>query len=146
MAEFGFQGQSALALDAKGRLTVPVRYRETLDQRAQGKPLTLVKHPDGCLMVFPEPAWLSFRTQIAELTEDSKRWKRFFLGAMDVEVDGAARLLIPPELRAFALLDKDVVLLGLDTHFELWDSRRHAAQEQEAMNRGLPEALKNLTY
>ena len=147
MADFGFQGQSALALDAKGRLTVPVRHREPLAQRTQGKPITITKHPDGCLLVFAEPDWIHFRQQVAVLPEDAKSWKRFFLGgAMDVELDATARVLVPPELRAFAAMDKDVVLLGLDTHFELWDARRHAAQETEAMQKGLPDALKNLTY
>ena len=115
--------------------------------KRQHKPLTITKHPDGCLLVFAEPDWMRFRQQVAVLPEDAKSWKRFFLGgAMDVELDATARVLVPPELRAFAAMDKDVVLLGLDTHFELWDARRHASQETEAMQKGLPEALKSLTY
>lgn len=147
MAEFGFQGPSALALDAKGRLAVPVRHREPLTLRTQGRPITVTKHPHGCLLVFPYPDWLNFRSHVAVLPEDAVGWKRFFLGgAMDVELDSAARLLIPPELRTFAELDKDVMLLGMDTHFELWDVKRHAAQEADVMKQPLPDALKNLTY
>ena len=64
VANFVFQGASALALDAKGRLSVPARHRDVLMATAQGQ-LTITKHPEGCLMVFPRPAWESFRDKIA---------------------------------------------------------------------------------
>lgn len=109
--------------------------------------MTVTKHPQGCLLVFPHPDWLNFRAHVAALPEEAKGWKRFFIGgAMDVEVDSAARALIPPELRAFAALDRDVMLLGMDTHFELWDVARHTAQEADVMQQGLPDALKKLNY
>lgn len=146
MADFGFQGPSALALDAKGRLTVPVRHREALAALCQGQ-LTVTKHPDGCLLLFPRPGWESFRQQIAAWPQNAIGWKRIFLGnAMDVEVDAAARILVPPELRSAAGLEKDVMLLGMDTHFELWDVARYAAHEAAVMQQGLPQALQDLSY
>lgn len=146
MADFVFQGASALALDAKGRLVVPARHREVLTALAKGQ-LTLTKHPQGCLMLFPRPAWEGFRDKIAALPMPAAGWKRIFLGnAMDVEVDAASRVLISPELRAAAGLSKDVMLLGMGSHFELWDAARYAAHEAEVMQQGLPEALRDFSF
>jgi len=74
-------------------------------------------------------------------------WKRVFLGnAMDVEIDSAARVLVSPELRESAGLDKDVVLLGMGSHFELWDKKTHAAQEAEVLAGPMPDALKDFSF
>ena len=100
-----FQGSSALALDGKGRMTVPARHREALAALSSNQ-LTLTQHPVGCLLVFPRPAWEGFRTQLLGLPMEADGWRRFFVGsAVDVEVDSAARVLVPPELRAMAGLD-----------------------------------------
>nr|WP_297352682.1 division/cell wall cluster transcriptional repressor MraZ [uncultured Caldimonas sp.] len=141
-----FQGASALALDAKGRLSVPARHRDVLSAMAQGQ-LTITKHPEGCLMVFPRPAWESFRDKIAALPMSAAGWKRIFLGnAMDVEIDASSRVLISPELRAAAGLTKDVMLLGMGSHFELWDAARYAAHEAEVMQQGMPDVLKDFSF
>lgn len=146
MAQFVFQGASALALDAKGRLAVPARHREVLAALAEGQ-LTLTKHPDGCLLVFPRPAWETFRDKVAALPMAAQGWKRVFLGyAMDTQIDSASRVLISPELRAAAGLNKDVVLLGMGSHFELWDRERYAAHEAEVMQQGLPDALRDFSF
>src|SRR6185369_15138137 len=124
-----FQGASALALDAKGRLTVPARHRDVLRATANDQ-LTVTKHPDGCLLVFPRPVWEGFRDKVAALPMSADGWKRIFLGsAMDVDIDSASRVLVSPELRAAAGLSKDVMLLGMGTRFELWDAQRYAAHE-----------------
>lgn len=141
-----FQGASALSLDAKGRLTVPARHRDVLAALCAGQ-LTLTKHPEGCLMVFPRPAWEQFRDKIAALPMSAAGWKRIFLGnALDVEIDGASRVLISPELRAAAGLNKDVMLLGMGSHFELWDAERYAAHEAAVMQQGMPEVLKDFSF
>ncbi|GIX23329.1 MAG: transcriptional regulator MraZ [Caldimonas sp.] len=141
-----FQGASALSLDAKGRLTVPARHRDVLAALCAGR-LTLTKHPEGCLMVFPRPAWEQFRDKIAALPMSAAGWKRIFLGnAQDVEIDGASRVLISPELRAAAGLNKDVMLLGMGSHFELWDAERYAAHEAAVMQQGMPEVLKDFSF
>ena len=135
-----------MALDAKGRLSVPARHRDVLAAMAQGQ-LTITKHPEGCLMVFPRPAWESFRDKIAALPMSAAGWKRIFLGnAMDVEIDSASRVLISPELRAAAGLTKEVMLLGMGSHFELWDAARYAAHEAEVMQQGMPDVLKDFSF
>lgn len=146
MANFVFQGASALAMDAKGRLAVPTRHREVLQALCAGQ-LTVTKHPEGCLMVFPRPAWETFRDRIAALPMSAAGWKRVFLGnAQDVEIDAAARVLIAPELRAAAGLSKDVMLLGMGSHFELWDAAAYAAHEARVMESDLPDALKDFSF
>jgi len=146
VAQFVFQGASALALDAKGRLVVPARHREVLAALAQGQ-LTLTKHPQGCLLVFPRPSWEGFRDKIAALPMQAVGWKRIFLGnAMDVEIDASSRVLVSPELRAAAGLTKDVLLLGMGSHFELWDAERYAAHEAEVMQQGLPDVLQDFSF
>ncbi|MBV8123267.1 MAG: division/cell wall cluster transcriptional repressor MraZ [Burkholderiaceae bacterium] len=141
-----FQGASALAMDAKGRLTVPTRHREVLMALCEGQ-LTLTKHPDGCLMVFPRPAWESFRDRIAALPMSAAGWKRVFLGnAQDVEIDSAARMLVAPELRLSASLQKDVMLLGMGSHFELWDAQAYAAHEAKVMQSDMPDALMDFSF
>ena len=146
MADVVFQGASALALDAKGRLAVPARHRDVLQALAQGQ-LTLTKHPDGCLLVFPRAAWEQFRERVAALPMAATAWKRIFLGnAMDATLDATSRLLISPELRAAAGLSKEVMLLGMGSHFELWDAQRHAAHEAEVMQSAMPDSLKSFSF
>lgn len=125
---------------------MPVRYRDVLGERAAGR-LTVTKHPDGCLLIFPRPEWDCFRERIAALPMQAHWWKRIFLGnAQDIELDAAARVLVAPELRSAAGLEKDAVLLGMGSHFELWDAATYAAKEAEAMQAGMPEALKDFSF
>jgi MraZ protein len=141
-----FQGASALSMDAKGRLAVPVRHRDALQALCEGQ-LTITKNPDGCLMIFPRPAWEAFRDKIAALPMSAAGWKRIFLGnAQDVEIDSAARVLVAPELRVAAGIQKDVMLLGMGSHFELWDAERYAAHEAAVMAEPMPQALQDFTF
>lgn len=141
-----FQGASSLSLDAKGRLSVPTRHRDALMEQAGGQ-LTITKHPDGCLMVFPRPEWERFRERIAQLPMSAQWWKRIFLGnAMDVEMDGTGRVLVSPELREAAGITKDTVLLGMGSHFELWDKATYDAKEAAAMQAGMPDVLKDFAF
>lgn len=141
-----FQGASSLSLDAKGRLSVPTRHREVLGATAQGA-LTITKHPHGCLMVFPRPEWERFRERIAALPMSAQWWKRMFLGnAMDVEMDGTGRVLVSPELREAAGISKDVMLLGMGNHFELWDKATYEAKEAEAMSGAMPDVFRDFSF
>jgi len=141
-----FQGAAALSLDAKGRMSVPARHRDLLQALCDGQ-LTITKHPDGCLMVFPRPAWEAFRDKVAALPMSASGWKRIFLGnAMDVEIDGSARVLISPELRTAAGLSKEVMLLGMGSHFELWDAERYAAHEATVMAQPVPQVLSDFSF
>lgn len=141
-----FQGASCLSLDVKGRLSVPTRHRDVLSATASSQ-LTITKHPHGCLMVFPRPEWEKFRDRIAALPMQAQWWKRIFLGnAMDVEMDGSGRVLISPELRTAAGIQKDAVLLGMGGYFELWDAATYAAQEAEAMKGDMPDVFKDFSF
>jgi MraZ protein len=141
-----FQGASALALDAKGRLSVPTRHREVLSATAGGQ-LTITRHPDGCLMIFPRPEWEKFRERIAQVPMSAQWVKRIFLGnAMDVEMDGTGRILISPELRAATGITKDTVLMGLGSYFELWDRATHDAKEAQALQSEVPQAFKDFSF
>jgi MraZ protein len=141
-----FQGSSALALDAKGRLGIPTRYRDLLLAQAEGK-LTLTRHPDGCLLLYPRAVWLSKREEISAFPASARAFQRLLLGnALDVEMDGSARVLISPELRRAAGLDKDVMLLGMGAHFELWDAVRLAQHEADALAQGLPDSVGGFSF
>ena len=141
-----FQGASSLSLDAKGRLSVPTRYRDVLSAAAGGL-LTLTKHPHGCLMVFPRPEWEKFRERVANLPMSAQWWKRIFLGnAMDVEIDGTGRVLVSPELRVAAGISRDTMLLGMGNHFELWDKATYEAQESQAMQGAMPDVFKDFSF
>lgn len=141
-----FQGASSLSLDAKGRLSVPTRHRDVLSATASGQ-LTITKHPQGCLMIFPRPEWEKFRERIAALPMDAQWWKRIFLGnAMDVELDGTGRVLVSPELRGAAGIAKDAVLLGMGSYFELWDQVTYDAEEAKAMQGHMPDVFKDFSF
>ena len=146
MADFVFQGCSALLLDGKGRISVPARHRDALAALSSNQ-LTLTQHPAGCLLVFPRPAWEGFRTQLLGLPMEADGWLRFFVGsAVDVEVDSAARVLVPPELRTAAGLDKDVLLLGMGQRLELWDAARYAAHQAQVTAGPMPDAIKSFVF
>lgn len=133
-----------LTLDGKGRITVPARWRELLMTTVDGK-LVVAKHADGCLALYPLPVWEQLEVQLLSLASQDDAWRRFLIGsATDVEIDSAARVLIPPELRDWAGLEKDIKFMGVGPHFELWDKARYEAKEAEALALGRPEALRNL--
>jgi MraZ protein len=141
-----FQGASALNLDAKGRMSVPAKHRDALLVQGEGR-ITLTKHPDGCLLLFPRPEWENFRSRVAQLPMDAHWWRRIFLGnAVDLDLDSAGRILVSPELRTAADISKEVILLGMGSHLELWDAATYAAKEQAAIAQGMPEALKQFNF
>jgi MraZ protein len=139
-----FRGGPVLTLDGKGRLTVPARWREQLLQSANGQ-LIVCKNPDGCLSLFPLPTWEPFEASLLALPVEFDAWRRIYIGsATDVEIDSGSRVLIPPELRAWACLEKDVKFMGVGPNFELWDAVRYDAREVAAIAAGRPEAVKSL--
>ena len=141
-----FQGASAINLDAKGRMSIPAKHRDALTVQCEGR-MTLTKHPHGCLLFFPRPVWEQHRDQIAAWPMSARAWQRIFLGnACDVEVDSAGRVLISPELRAAVGLEKEVMMLGMGTHFEIWDAAKLAESEAEAGAGGMPEVLSNFSF
>ncbi len=141
-----FQGASSLNLDAKGRLSVPSRHRDALTIQCEGR-VTLTRHPHGCLLLFPRPVWEAHREQIAAWPMSARAWQRIFLGnASDVEFDSAGRILIAPELRAAVGLARDVMLIGMGSHFEVWDAAKLAESESQAVASGMPDVLNNFSF
>ena len=141
-----FQGASALTLDSKGRMSVPARHRDALVVQGEGR-VTLTKQPDGCLLLFPRPEWEAFRARIAQLPMDAHWWRRIFLGnASEIDLDNSGRILISPELRTAAALEREIILLGMGSHLELWDANSYATKEQAAIANGMPDALKQFTF
>ncbi len=141
-----YQGASSLRLDAKGRMSVPTRHRDALLIQCEGR-VTLTKHPHGCLLLFPRPVWESHREQIASWPMSARAWQRIFLGnASDVEFDSAGRLLIAPELRTAVGLSRDVMLLGMGSHFEIWDAAKLDDSEAQAIAEGMPDVLSNFSF
>lgn len=110
---------------------MPTKYREDLHALSQGK-MKITRHPQGCLMLFPKPDWERFSKQISGLPMSASWTKRLFLGhALDAELDSAGRILVPPELRVTECIEKEALLLGVGSYFELWNRARY--QEKEAM-------------
>lgn len=125
---------------------MPSRHREVLAAIAVNQ-LTVTKHPEGALMIFPRPSWEQFRDRVAALPMSASGWKRVFLGnAQDVEIDASSRVLIAPELRKSTGLEKDVMLLGMGSYFELWDAVKYAEHEAKVMQSELPDALKDFSF
>ena len=119
-----FRGATSLSLDAKSRLAVPTKHREALQLECAGN-LVLTAHPHRCLLLYPQPAWEPIQVKMMALSsfdKQSSALQRLLVGfAEDVMLDGAGRMLVSPVLREFAGLDKEVMLVGQGSHFELWN-------------------------
>jgi MraZ protein len=143
-----FQGATALNLDAKGRLAVPTRHRDGL-QSGSGDKQVLTAHPHRCLLLYPAPAWEPIRSRIMSFSSfdaQASLWKRLLVGfAEEIELDGAGRLLVSPELRKFASLEKAVMMVGQGSHFEIWSQDAWEKQlEQLGTNpEKLPPGMEN---
>lgn len=135
-----FQGASAVSLDAKGRLAIPTKHRDAI---AQDGTLVLTAHPDGCLLMYPDSAWQPIRAKVMafpSMDRQASLWKRLLVGfAEDVQLDSAGRVLISPELRAYAKLDKHVMFVGQGSHFELWDEAAWQQQLDALLKGGSPQ-------
>ncbi|MCI5740058.1 MAG: division/cell wall cluster transcriptional repressor MraZ [Lachnospiraceae bacterium] len=118
-----FMGEYNHTIDAKGRMIVPSKFRELL-----GNEFVVTKGLDGCLFVYPNEEWKNieekFRT-VPLTTKDARKFSRFFFaGAATCEVDKQGRILIPPVLREFADIQKDVVSVGVLNRIEIWSKDR----------------------
>lgn len=118
-----YTGEYNHTVDAKGRLIVPSRFRELL-----GDEFMVTKGFDGCLFVFSNDEWVAFSDKFRDLplsSKDARKLTRFFFaGASSCEVDKQGRILIPPTLREYADLQKDVVSTGAREHIEIWNKDR----------------------
>ncbi len=127
-------------------MSIPAKHRDALAIQCEGR-LTLTRHPDGCLLFFPRPVWENHRVQIAAWPMAARAWQRIYLGnACDVELDSAGRVLIAPELRNGAGLGREVMMIGMGAHFEIWDAATLADKEQQAIATGAPDVLSNFSF
>lgn len=114
-----FMGEYNHTIDAKGRLIIPSKFRETL-----GDEFVVTKGLDGCLFVYPNEEWSAFEEKLRTLpltNKNARQFSRFFLaGAASCEEDKQGRILIPGVLREFAQLEKEVVLVGVLSRIEIW--------------------------
>lgn len=150
-----FRGINALTLDAKGRLAMPAKYRETLTQACQGRLVATIDTEESCLLIYPEPQWQEIQAKVEALPSFNKaarRMQRLLIGyASDLEMDGNGRMLIPTLLREYAHLEKPVILLGQGKKFELWNEalwqQRRDAWLQDSMDseEALPSDLESLS-
>ncbi len=149
-AVFTFQGADELSLDAKGRMAIPARRRDALASVSGGN-LVLTAHPHRCLLLYPSPAWEPIRDKVltaSSLSPQAAAIKRLLVGnARDESLDSAGRLLIAPELRQFAQLEKKIWLVGQGSHFEIWSDQGWKAQQEILYSLdedSLPQELRNL--
>lgn len=121
------RGATKVTLDAKGRLAIPTRYRERLATRCDGQ-LVATVDKDYCLLIYPLPDWEEIERKLMRLPsldKRARRLQRLMVGhATEVDLDGHGRILLSRELREFAGLDRQAVLLGQGNRFELWDEER----------------------
>lgn len=132
-----FRGIAQLNLDAKGRIAIPMRYRDELSEKCSGH-LIVTADPSRCLLVYPQPAWEPIEQKLNGLSSfnpKTRKLQRLLIGsATDVEMDNAGRILITPPLRNFAGLNKEVVLVGQGDKFELWDETQWNLQIEDALS------------
>lgn len=136
-------GEYNYAIDAKGRVTIPQKYREDLGDR-----LYITKGLDGCLFVLSEQQWKEFESKIGDLPLSKARdlQRFFFSGACDVEPDKQGRVLIPQSLRDYAGLSKDVTVIGAAVRAEIWDSARWAEYNARRTQQSLEAAMDLLGF
>lgn len=131
-----FRGATSLNLDAKSRLVVPTKHREALQLECAGS-LVLTAHPHRCLLLYPQPAWEPIQAKMMALSsfdKQSSALQRLLVGfAEDINLDSAGRMLVSPVLREFAGLDKEVMLVGQGSHFELWGMAAWRSQLEQVM-------------
>lgn len=124
-------GESCHSLDDKGRIIIPSRLREELRDR-----FVMTKGLDGCLFFYPMDEWRTMEERLKALpmtNANARAFARLFLaGAQDVEVDRQYRITIPPRLREFGAVQKDVVLVGVSNRVELWAEERWRAYQDTA--------------
>jgi MraZ protein len=148
-----FRGATKVTLDAKGRMAIPVRYRERL-LTVGGKVVATVDR-DHCLLIYPLPDWEEIERKLMRLptlNKQVRRLQRLMLGyATELEMDGHGRVLLTRELREFAGLERQAMLIGQGNKFELWSEERWSKRrdewlaDDESEQAGLPQELESLS-
>ncbi len=118
-----FLGEYQHSLDAKGRLTIPAKFREDLGEGA-----IVTRGLDHCLFLFPNSEWTELEAKLKTLPltkHDARQFARFlFSGATECELDKQGRIMLPLNLREFAGIDKDAVVIGVSSRIEIWSKEK----------------------
>ncbi|MDC9605939.1 division/cell wall cluster transcriptional repressor MraZ [Xenorhabdus griffiniae] len=130
-----FRGATLVNLDSKGRLTVPARYREMLNEASTGQMVCTIDLHQPCLLLYTLPEWEIIEKKLSRLSSMNpaeRRVQRLLLGhASECQMDSAGRLLLASTLRQHAGLTKEVMLVGQFNKFELWDEQVWYQQVQD---------------
>jgi MraZ protein len=142
-----FRGRHEHTIDAKGRTSIPVRYRDVLSAAAERR-IVLTSGLDPCLVAYPPTEWFAFEEKVAKLPQFDpavQRLKRIYVsGAVECEFDDVGRIVVPPTLRDHAGLKKDVVWVGQVRYAELWDKEtwhKHITETTDAEKRDMRARL-----
>ncbi len=128
-----FRGSSFHTIDSKGRIIIPARFREII--KAGGSDRVMISRMDNCLVGYPLDEWGKIEARILSLAEKSmsmRRFRRVFIGgAYECNCDKQDRILVPAPLRQYAGLDKEIVLVGVLDHFEIWSRENWEAENMD---------------
>ena len=147
-----FFGETAINLDAKGRLALPMRYRDAIQELSGGRlVLTYSAFDSGALYLYPEEEWERVRDEVTGLSTFNpghRSLQRKLVGsASAVEPDGNGRVQIPQTLRQVAGLEKRVVLLGMGSRFEIWNEtilNQKRVEEERSLDEAASEEMARL--
>jgi len=122
-----FRGRFEYTIDPKGRVNIPARFREQMVE--SGQESVVITNNENCIYAYPVDAWEQIEQKLAANVSSVNRKKNAFLrffvgGAVEVAPDKQGRILIPPSLRGYANLERDVVIIGMPNRFEIWDRER----------------------
>ncbi|MCH5714723.1 division/cell wall cluster transcriptional repressor MraZ [Niabella hibiscisoli] len=139
----GFLGEFEATVDAKGRFLLPAGFKKQLGE-GDGEKFVINRGFEKCLSLYPLSSWKPIAEKVNALNDfDPKvrQFKRYFLnGATMVEPDSAGRLLLPPTLKEYAALQKDIVLVPAGNKMEIWDSGKY----KEFFDSFSPESFSDL--
>src|SRR5688500_1124155 len=125
----GFLGEYEATVDPKGRFLLPAGFKKQLPAE-EGNQFVINRGFEKCLTLYPMKSWEPIFSEISQLNDfDSKvrEFRRYFLnGATTIELDTAGRILLPPNLREHAGLEKDIVLVAAVNKIEIWDKKKYA--------------------
>lgn len=128
-----FRGRYEHTIDAKGRTSLPARYRDALAAMGERR-IVLTSALDPCLAALTMPEWTAFEEKLAKAPQFDRavqRLRRIYVsGAVECEIDDSGRILIPPTLREYAGLTKEVMWAGVGKSAELWDKEAWRAQHE----------------
>jgi len=147
-----FFGETAINLDSKGRLAIPMRYRAALVEQCENRMvLTYSAFDAGALWLYPEETWEGVRDQVMALptlNSSHRSLQRRLVGsATAVEPDGNGRILLPLSLRQVTSLEKRVVMLGMGSRFEVWNENtlnQRRMEEERSLDERASEEMARL--